>query len=291
MSECHAEYILFIDEAGDDGLNRVRPLDDEGGTEWLCLSGFLVRAKYENDLGDWLNQIRTDINSTQSSNLHFRKLTPKKKLRAAELLAGKPCRAFVVLSNKKNMRGYRNVRAESASGELQTHFFYNWCVRLLLERVTDFCLDHSMKEFGEPRVLRIIFSKRGGHRYGQTKAYLEKLKAQARAGTTLKDLGQIKPEVLRYTEIDDLPAYLHPGLQFADILASAFYQAVDVLDVRMDLSPAKVLRPIIAKKGNRRRNYGVVLQPTPPEKARLLPQQKDIFKFYEYSFEKKILRH
>lgn len=285
MSESSAEYILFIDEAGDDGLKRVRPIDVDGGTEWLCLSGFLIRAKYENDLSNWLEKIRVDINSTQSSNLHFRKLSPKKKLRTAKLLAEKPCRAFVVASNKKNMRGYRNKRAESASGELQNHFFYNWCVRLLLERVTDFCLDHSMKEYGEPRVLKIFFSKRGGHRYGQTKAYLEKLKAQARAGTTLKDLAQIKPEVLRYAEIDDLPAYMHPGLQFADILASAFYQAIDILDVKMDLKPAKILRPIIAKKGISRRNFGVVLQPTPPEKAKLLPQQQEIFEFYGYRFD------
>ena len=42
-------YIAFIDEAGDPGLNRVRPIDENGASEWLVLSAVVMRAKYSDD--------------------------------------------------------------------------------------------------------------------------------------------------------------------------------------------------------------------------------------------------
>jgi hypothetical protein len=34
------EYVLYIDEAGDDGLKRVRPIDGAGATEWGSVANF-----------------------------------------------------------------------------------------------------------------------------------------------------------------------------------------------------------------------------------------------------------
>jgi len=251
------QYILFIDEAGDDGLKTVRPIDVKGGTEWLCISGFLIRSNNEEKLASQLNALRVDINSTQSNTLHFRKLSPTKKARAAEIVAKIPSRAFVVMSNKKNMRGYSNVRAAKKHGENSVHWYYNYCVRLLLERVTDYCLKSSLREFGEAKTLKVIFSQRGGHRYGQTKAYWELLKLQAKAKSTLLSKREIRPEVLRFDQVDYLPHYLHAGLQFADIVASAFYQAADTLDTKNDPIPAQKLAPIMARERNRISDYGV----------------------------------
>lgn len=106
------EYVLFIDEAGDDGLNRVRPIDVDGASEWLIIGAILIRKSKEDQLGEWLKSIKEDINSTQSSNLHYKNLSPKKRLRACELLSKKDCVFFSVSSNKKNMRGHRNEKAE-----------------------------------------------------------------------------------------------------------------------------------------------------------------------------------
>lgn len=39
-------YILYIDEAGDDGLTRVRPIDENGASEWLIIGGVLVRSDH-----------------------------------------------------------------------------------------------------------------------------------------------------------------------------------------------------------------------------------------------------
>ena len=40
-------YIVYIDEAGDPGLAKVRPLDPNGASEWLTLGAVVIRARVE----------------------------------------------------------------------------------------------------------------------------------------------------------------------------------------------------------------------------------------------------
>lgn len=52
-------YVAYIDEAGDAGLKKVRPIDAVGATEWLCLGAVLIKVKYEPEVttvpsGKWL---------------------------------------------------------------------------------------------------------------------------------------------------------------------------------------------------------------------------------------------
>jgi hypothetical protein len=76
-----------------------------------------------------------------------------------------------------------------------------------------------------------------------------------------------------------------PGAQLADVVASAFYQAVDTLPpTKWDNEFAKLLAPVMAKENGNYLGYGVALQPTPPQKAKLNNQQKEIFEFYGYKF-------
>lgn len=275
------EYVLYIDEAGDDGLKRVRPIDDVGASEWLVISGVLVRSNNEEGVVDWVREIRSDIAANQGPALHFRNLSPTKKLRACEILAEKQAVYFAVCSNKKNMRGWSNERAAKMGGK---QWFYNFCVRFLMERVTDLCLRDCHKRYGETRYLRVVFSQRGGHSYGQTKAYWEHLKAQAASQTTYLNKRVIRHEVLRFNLVDYVPHTTMAGLQLADAVASAFYQACDVLDVTHDTAPAKLLLPRMAKQSGVIADYGLVLQPTPPDKGQLTAEQKEIFRFYGYDF-------
>lgn len=239
------EYILYIDEAGDDGLKRVKPLDEGGSSEWLCIGGVLTRVTLEGSVVDWVKGIRTDIDARQGPVLHYRELSPTKKLRACAILAQQQCLCFVVCSNKKNMRGHTNARAAQRGGK---QYFYNYCVRLLIERVTDLCFRDSQKRYGEARNLRVVFSLRGGHSYGQTKAYWEILKAQSIGGTTFLDRRTIRPEVLKFRLVDYVPHTQNAGLQLADIVASAFYQAADALGPNWNPDPARLLRPRMAKE-------------------------------------------
>jgi hypothetical protein len=88
-------------------------------------------------------------------------------------------RFFAMLSNKKNMKGHRNLRAASRSEGIGIdQVFYNWCLRIILERVTDFVYRHSIKTYGEPRHVKIILGERGTHNYARATWYVQMLKDQ-----------------------------------------------------------------------------------------------------------------
>lgn len=274
------EYILYIDEAGDDGLTKVKPIDPNGASEWLCIGGFLTRSNYEAEVVDWVRELRQNIDATQGPALHYRKLSPSKKDVACAYLAGLPVKAFVLCSHKANMKGHQNSRAAIRGGK---QWFYNYCTRLLMERATELCLKDSLKHFDEARPLRVVFSQRGGHSYGQTKAYWELLKRQAAGGTTLLNKREIRHQVLRYDLVSDVPHEQNAGLQLADIVASAFYQSVETSGRRWETRHAKALAPIMAKERNVVADFGLALQPTNPNELSLSADQKIIFKHFGYT--------
>jgi hypothetical protein len=275
-------YIAYIDEAGDPGLTKVRPIDPNGASEWLVLSAVVIRAKREPEVVKWVDDIRTHIGVRQRRYLHYRDLSPTRKLAVANAMAELPLRAFVLCSNKKNMRGYHNPRAAKIPSQ---QWFYNWCVRLLLERVTAFCDHRTMHDYGERKLIKIEFSRRGGHHYSQTRAYHYYLSLQQEGDTLFLQKRQPVTKMLNTDLMEDHPHYMRAGLQLADAAASAFYQAIDALGPGTWLTePAKAMQPIMARENGQQRDFGVTLFPAVPWKALLTPEQKQIFQFYGYDF-------
>ena len=216
-------YVAFIDEAGDPGISKVRPLDPNGGSEWLTIGGILVEAKRELEPVAWVRKILNSTGMKQKRELHFRDLDEWRKPLVCSGMADLPLRAFVVASNKKNMRGHTNPRAEAKANPLTAkQYFYNYCAQLILERITDYCFRHSMRNYGEPRRVKVIFSQRGGHSYGHTISYGEILKQQSRSQTTLLDKRTINWQVVDIRLYEVLEHRAHAGLQLADVIASSF---------------------------------------------------------------------
>lgn len=153
-----------------------------------------------------------------------------------------------------------------------------------MERVTEFCYQDCQKAHGKPKKIKVLFSKRGGHSYGQTKAYWEILKAQAAGNSTYLKRRQIRHQMLAFQLVDYVPHYLNPGLQLADIVASATYQAVETTGKNWDIEPVKKLTDRFPKEGGCAADFGFVLQPTPPDKANLNDDQKMIFEHFGYTF-------
>lgn len=172
-------YIAYIDEAGDPGLKKVRPIDKDGASEWLVLSAVVMKASREPTVLGWVQDIIADLGIKQRADLHYRTLSPTRKIVAGAAIASQPLRAFAVCSNKKNMRGHTNHRAAKIPSQ---QWFYNWCVRLLMERVTAFCEARTEQDHGERKLVKVEFSERGGHRYSQTAAYHYYLKQQQQGG-------------------------------------------------------------------------------------------------------------
>lgn len=273
------EFVLFIDEAGDPGLKAVSPIDKNGASEWLTIGGVLFRKRYEQNVVDWVRDIRNRLNAKQGPALHFRNLSANKKIEACKLVAELPIRAICIASNKRNMKGHQNPRAAKVPSQ---EWFYNWCLRLLLERATAIVHRQSIKEFGLPKRMKIILAERGGHNYSQTAAYIYKIQQQARSDTTLLKRRQIEPDTLDWKLIIPLSSNSSAGAQLADVVSSAFYTAVRRSGTTAPFSsPAKELRPIMAAENGRVDDFGLVLQPL-PSVAQLTSEQKEIFGFYGY---------
>jgi hypothetical protein len=275
-------YIAYIDEAGDPGLNKVRPIDENGSSEWLVVSAVVIKASREDAVVDWVRDIRTGIGITQRNDLHFRSLSPTRKVAVASALTSLPLRGFAVLSNKKNMRGYHNPRAARVPSQ---QWYYNYCIRLLLERVTAFCAERTMKDHGEVRPIKIEFSQRGGHSYGQTKAYHAYMRLQQQGkGLYLQKREPVR-EMMNLDLMVDIPHRFRAGLQLADTVASAFYQSVDSLGPgTWSTAAAEALLPIMARERGIVRDFGVALFPTPAWKAELTQEQQVIFRACGYDF-------
>jgi hypothetical protein len=275
-------HIAYIDESGDPGLRKVSRFGSDGSSEWLIIGGIVIKASREPEVVQWVQDIRASIKLRQRPDLHFSDLSPSRKATVCQSIAQLPLRTFVLCSNKKNMEGHRNPRAEKVRSQ---QWFYNWCIRLLLERITDFCQRRCIKDYGEIRPLKIEFSERRDVSYGQATAYHELLRIQSRAQSLILAKRDIKWQVLNPYLIKSFPHHARAGLQLADTVPSSFFQAVNEFGLgEWDPQFAKMLRPVTATERGLYADYGVALQPTPPWRANLTRKQQEIFKFYGYIF-------
>jgi hypothetical protein len=277
-------YIAHIDEAGDPGIRRVRPIDNPGGSEWLVLGCSLIEAKSHGDQVEWVRDILDGVGMKQQKVLHFRDLDEWRKPLVCQGVARRPVNLFAILSNKKNMKGHQNLRAASRSQGIPIdQVFYNWCVRLILERVTDCCYRHSMRTYGEPRYVKVVLSERGTHGYARAIWYGQMLKDQSKSGTTFLDKRTINWQVFDTRLIEVVSHQLDAGCQLADVVASSFYQAVDTLPpTNWNPSNARLLKPRMARNNGLFENSGVTFLPFKYHEANLRPKQIDTFEFYGF---------
>ncbi len=286
------EYIAYIDEAGDPGLKKVKPLDKNGASEWLILSGVLIRRAYEPEVSRWNKDLLNLCGSHQTKQLHFRKLKPAKQIIACEYFSELPVRAFVVASNKKNMKGHRNPFADAVSDTLvgrlnKSQWFYYWLSRILLEKMSDYAYRHSVHIIGEPQKMKIEFSHRGGLRYNEIVEYYRLLSQHDRDDTQHIKYDGINWEVIDRSLIDAYPHHSRAGLVLPDIVASSFFTACDREDRGKPPDPRSAFK-LDSRMARRRETndslpagYGVKLMPS-MRVAALDAQQARIFKHYGY---------
>ncbi|WP_443027211.1 DUF3800 domain-containing protein [Sphingomonas sp. LR60] len=271
-------YVVFIDEAGDPGIKPAG--NAPAWTEWFTLGAVVVAAHREPEVRGWIEEMRNVTRSRQKPDLHYRNLSLANKRRVARMLASKEVRLFTLASHKANMRGHRSA----ALGRMGPDQYYNWCLRFILERVTAWCARRARRDQVSP-ALKIIFSERGGHRYSDLVDYLKKLDHQSRAGTLTLKARCMVPNVLVPELCEVRPHTSVAGLQLADIVASAFFQAANSALPTHELSPARLLNDRMAKEGRSRThaNFGVTLLPL-PHQGTIPARERAIFEFYGYDF-------
>lgn len=271
--------MAYIDEAGDPGITRVQPLDPNGASEWFVMAAVVVRAETDQSAVQWIKDTRAELRLDQGPQLHFKNLNPSKKLSVSARLADYPCRIFVVASHKPNMQGHINNRASLRRSQ---NWFYNWCARILLERVTKYCRSRSVAECGHPKLIRLDWSRAGGLSYDQLTAYHEYLRRQAKPYLSA---GQIAWDTLHPDLYNVLRSKDHAGVQIADIAASAFYQAVHTNSSGWNPECAKVLKSRMGRFGASIANNGLVLLPFKSEQRRLDERQRLIFEHMGFGFD------
>jgi hypothetical protein len=268
-------YVAYIDESGDDGLSKVQPTDPNGASEWFVLGAIVVPAHYQREAA-WVAKILTELKLAQRRVLHFQPLDRQRQTKTCQAISGLPIRCFAVISNKTNMRGHSNPRAERVSYSAGRTYFYWWMTRLLLERITDYCERRSNHEYGHPRLVPLVFAQRGGLRYSHCQGYLYWLRWQSKTDSLYLKQGDLKWSVIN--PLDEIRAYSPEnchGLQIADSVAGAFYQAANGYP-----DPAIALAPRMAfdARGSIL-GYGIKLMPS-RYLARAPKHQRTVFDFY-----------
>src|ERR1700733_8449949 len=161
-------FYLFIDEAGDEGLDRIRPIDPDGSSEYFVMCGVLVRTTKYAELVQSFNSIKLKIGIAPSDQIHFRDLDETQKSIVISSLANLKFGLVAVVSNKRNMLRYRNLRCEAKNFEvargrtrpLRYNWFYNGLFRYVLERASAECKKWTYRAFSEVRLVHVIFSRR-----------------------------------------------------------------------------------------------------------------------------------
>ena len=282
-------YTLFVDEAGDDKVERLKPDFPQGSSEWLCLGGYLMRAEAETGLDRRRDKILRAIHGHPGGILHFRNQKKWNRPKAAKALASPTfaARAFVVCSYKKTLLNHQNARVATASGN-QRDYLYNFVTRLLLERVTRYVVNAAPRHGIENPVLRIVMASRKGHHFGQFKAYVLKLINQATGGTTYLDTREIDASVLRYNLIERAPVSQMAGLQLADVMVSAFFQSIEQASPNYADKVALHLWPLMAERKAQfsrrltKSNEGVTFYPDRQAVHFLTDEQAEFFEHFGY---------
>lgn len=272
-------YIAYVDEAGDDGLQKIKTGTERGASEWMVMSAVLVKAEREKEVLEWAKQIIQKLNQHQLAHIHFQKLENEKKEIACSELAKLPIRVFALISHKRNMQGYKNIRAEKAKVN-RTAWFYCWMSKLLLERVTKYCGSRTRRDYGEQRTVRIEFSDRGGVNIDDIRAYYKYIGDQSRLGMLFNSTFDLDWSVINPTDMHIYPNKDRAGLQLADISASAFFTGLE-LSKEGTTKPqfAKMLLPRLCRdRKNKIYGFGVKLMPV--WVPNLPPQQADLINFY-----------
>lgn len=217
-------YVAYVDEAGDDGITSVYPLDQNGATQWFALGAAVVPISEDENLKDWVNGAAHLAGIRRRSDIHFRKMNDHKRKIICNNLANKNFRSFIVVTDKTNMRGYRNKLAESVSSK---NYFYNFLLRVLLERISEYCANDAKIRYPSlhPR-LHVCMSDRGGMNYSETKSYLGRIWVQSKAGKLYLNAKDINWEIFQPSRLESRLHADRAGLQIADVVVSALYKAL-----------------------------------------------------------------
>ncbi|MCB1058108.1 MAG: DUF3800 domain-containing protein [Acidobacteria bacterium] len=246
MSE---SFVAYIDEAGDEGfLFSEDPR--KGSSDWLCLSGVVVRKSNDLQIVEVGKAARQHLGWKKDRFFHFQKMkhNPRRVLLSHIVSPACPVRCISVLCHKPSLLEPERFRTEDR--------LYFYLARLLLERISWLCRDRRLDGEGDGRV-RIVFSHRRRMSYEDLRDYLETLRSASETKDVRIDWSVVDPELVAARESQTLM-----GLQIADAVASSFFTGLNLSGYGLtEPGYASGLKPIVYHQKGRYQGYGVKVVP------------------------------
>lgn len=212
-------FVAYIDEAGDEGLGKLKSASSGGQSKWLVIGGIVVRDDHDKQLPTWRNEIMALFPAKQTRDLHFRNLNHGQRVAACDYLAKKRFGICCVCSNKSTLLD----NAKWLRIFKQKGYLYNYLTRYLLERVTS-SLRAVADQSGQAVELRIVFSRRANTDYQSMRDYLILMRdgrERIRPVRTI-DWTVFSPDGIK---VENHSRWA--GLQLADIVTSATAMALE----------------------------------------------------------------
>lgn len=261
-------FIAYVDESGDDGLNRRfrTPGRQGGSSNWLTISASIWRLSRDLESIQWRDEIRNQLPvQMRTKALHCLDLNHQQRVMACQALSVKPLRSICVMANKLVIRP--NIYT-------QKNQLYFYMSRYLMERISWFCRDkrRDVPE-GDGRV-KVVFSRRGGLSYDDFRAYLTRLKTGDQNGI------QIHWNVIDIDGIEALDHSTRAGLQIADLVAYCITAGLEPDAYgNCELRYTQLLRPVVYQHRGNILSYGIKLVPR-SDQIPLIAQQQEFVEFF-----------
>lgn len=251
-----SNYVAYIDEAGDEGIGKLRSGRQTGQSHWLLLGAAVVRRSNDRLLPAWRDEILDLFPTRKHRTLHFRDLKHDQRVASCQSIARRQVGICVVASNKGSIPDSGKYEIFKRKGHL-----YSYLVRLLLERVTEVCRRDSERQGVRDPKLAVVFSRRGGTDYGQMRGYLAYLRDGRERVPPVREIdwGILDPA--------DISVENHAkwaGLQIADLFTSATFAALEA-NRYGNLEPryALTLGQRFLQRDGRVLNCGLTIVPAP----------------------------
>lgn len=214
------QFVAYIDEAGDEGLGKLKETGKGGGqSRWFSLGCCIVNAENDRKLPALRNGILARFPQSKKRELHFRNLTHEQKVVAAKAISEFKIGICVVCSNKSSI-------PESPKFDIfkRKQHLYNYLVRYMLERITKACHATAANDYRETCSLRVVFSQRKGTNYEVMQEYLELLRS---GREVIPSPYGINWKVFNPANIAVENHSNWAGLQIADICTSGMTAAIE----------------------------------------------------------------
>jgi hypothetical protein len=251
-------HVVYIDESGDVGFN-FQTTSRKGSSRWFVLSAVIAEFEAEKSFVPLMRELRVKLNLQRNQIVHFCDLRHEYRIPIVAALASAPIKIVCVLIDKQ-AEGMSDVFKQKPER------LYFYATRLLLERVSWFCRDHSMKN---RRPARLIFEHRRHLSYSKLSEYFALLQSKDTKGQDEFE-GVLKREVkIEWSAIDT--ANVQPagkgqyaGLQFADCVACSIAWALEKRFQYTEHRFAKMLRSVTYAYNNKFLSYGLKFFPKQP---------------------------